>query len=338
MFSSIRTATAFALIGLAVATTAAATPEVPIAVPNAAITETAAAEYWTPERMKRARAVEMGQAALSPEAAEQIGRRAAADGIDNLAPEMRGGRGLDFTSSKITPTTANNTAPYRMVGKLFFTQPGIGDFVCSGAVIKQRLVVTAGHCVHPGNGSAASYYQNFTFVPGYDGGGERWYWGSALVSGVWYAGGGTVPNAEDWAVIQMNDNAGVRIGTKVGMFDYMTYRTRDNHLTMLGYPAAFDAGRIMHHCSSSDWADNGSNTTIYGCDMTGGSSGGPWVQNFGAYSIGEVPGIMGEPNRIVGVTSYAPLDTSQRYLGASIFNDNFNNMITRMCSFGVGHC
>jgi V8-like Glu-specific endopeptidase len=318
---AIRTATAFALIGLAVATAVAG------------------AAYWTPERMKHAQAAEPGQAALSPEAAEQITRRAAADGTDILAPEMRGTRALDFTSSKIVPSTAHSTAPYRMVGKLFFTKPGIGDFVCSGAVIKQRLVVTAGHCVHPGNGSPTSYYANFMFVPGYNGGGgESWHWGSALVSGVWYAGGGTVPNAEDWAVIQMNDNAGVRIGTTAGMFDYMTYRTRDSHLTMLGYPSAFDSGRIMHHCSSSDWADNGTNTVIYGCDMTGGSSGGPWVQNFGAYSIGEVPGIMGEPNRIVGVTSYGSMDVSQHYLGASIFNANFDNMITRMCSFGVGHC
>lgn len=40
-----------------------------------------------------------------------------------------------------------------IAGKVFFTDPGFGDFVCSGSTLnsaKARLVFTAGHCVHHG--------------------------------------------------------------------------------------------------------------------------------------------------------------------------------------------
>ncbi len=336
------TAAVAAAIGVLMAAAQAA-PSVPIASPDQTAATAAAADYWTSERMHNAKPKDMGRAALLPSAADRIGRKASQAESDGLTPDMYGGRGLDFTSSRITPVTARKSAPYRQVGKLFFTIPGSGDYVCSASVFRQRLIVTAGHCVHSGSGTVAGYYTNFLFVPAWNGTSPgsygNWTWGAALTSGAWYFGAGGVPNAEDWAIIQMNDDSqGRKIGARVGQFDYLTGRMLNNHLTMLGYPVAFSGGNTMHHCSSSDYADNGSNTAVYGCDMTGGASGGPWVQNFGVYASGQVAGFWGEPNRLVGVTSYGPVDTTQRYLGASIFNANFDGMVSTMCAFTAGNC
>ena len=57
------------------------------------------------------------------------------------------------------------TYPYRTTGKLFFTIPGQGNFVCSAASVNSAnlaVVWTAGHCVYsPGTG----FHTNFSFAP-----------------------------------------------------------------------------------------------------------------------------------------------------------------------------
>ncbi|RHW23569.1 hypothetical protein D0Z08_29065 [Nocardioides immobilis] len=60
----------------------------------------------------------------------------------------------------------------------------------------------------------------------------------------------------------------------------------DNHVTILGYPCNFDTCDIMQRVDSSDHRlppgfDASANAYEYGSDMTGGSSGGPWLENFG---------------------------------------------------------
>src|SRR5690242_8876722 len=87
----------------------------------------AARSYWTPARL----------AAAKPMVQVRSG----------AVPDAFGSALLDFTRSRITPQTANKSAPYKGVGKLFFTEPGVGDFQCSASIIAQRLIVTAGHCM-----------------------------------------------------------------------------------------------------------------------------------------------------------------------------------------------
>ena len=62
-----------------------------------------------------------------------------------------------------------------------------------------------------------------------------------------------------------------------------------------------------------------------------GASGGPWIADFGLQSI------TGEANLLVGVASYRDKDKSRRYLGSSIFNDQFEDLVEEACK-RPGNC
>src|SRR4051812_5649301 len=106
---------------------AASPPAGPAATPIRNASPAATASYWTAARRKAAKPMTLSR---------------------NVATGMAyGSANLDFARSRITPQTANKQPPYKGVGKLYFTEPGVGNFQCSASVISNRLVVTAGHCV-----------------------------------------------------------------------------------------------------------------------------------------------------------------------------------------------
>ena len=55
--------------------------------------------------------------------------------------------------------------PYSRVVKVFYTIPGQGGFVCSGALIDPAVVLTAGHCVHDGH---FNWYTDFEIIPAWN--------------------------------------------------------------------------------------------------------------------------------------------------------------------------
>lgn len=249
-----------------------------------------------------------------------------------------------FSSSQLVPTDARLHYPYRAAGKLFFSQDG-RNFICSGAVLRPRLVLTAGHCVHAGSGGGDGFFDNFLFVPAYHDGQapyQAWNWTWVITTPSWANGGGGVPNAGDWAIIEVEDRRfegeTKRIGDVTGFFGYRTNALNPNHTKKIGYPAGFDNGEVMHQVDSAHSSDGGSNTALYGSDMTGGSSGGPWVENFGIRSVGQTGGLQPEPNRIVGVTSYGFVSPDPKVQGSSVFNDEFLNMLNAACAHREGNC
>ncbi len=140
-------------------------------------------------------------------------------------PSNVGTQGAYFSSSRLIPVSADRVYPYRTVGKLFFTTPE-GEFVCSGSVISRRLVLTAGHCVHSGSGGTAGFFQNFRFAPAYRHGAapyQTWIGTWVITTRTWATGRGTVPNAADYALIEMRDRGGRKIGQVTG---FLGFRTR----------------------------------------------------------------------------------------------------------------
>jgi hypothetical protein len=189
------------------------------------------------------------------------------------------------------------------VHKMFFTQDHDGngttnDFVCSSSSIGADGIWTAGHCVDNGlNGAGANggASTNMFFCPSYDsnqggvnptagcwGASERWYWSTFRATGdADYDFGGA--DATDNPII--GPQAGL-IGNYTG-WNGLSWNFGNVHWMAFGYPAGapFNGGTIMT-CASSlgyidEWFAGNDFSLAMGCDMTGGSSGGPWIMQFG---------------------------------------------------------
>jgi hypothetical protein len=72
--------------------------------------------------------------------------------------------------------------------------------------------------------------------------------------------------------------------------------------------------------------------------MRGGSSGGPWVQNFGTPASGQSGAYNSGLNRVVGVTSWGYTATGPKVQGSSILTSTFTNILNRACSHRSGNC
>jgi glutamyl endopeptidase len=152
---------------------------------------------------------------------------------DGVEPENEGTFRAPYTSSRIVPLTADTTYPFRAVGKFFFTQPGVGNFVCSAGVISRRVIATAGHCVHSG-GSGGIWASSVTVYPGRNGANVPW--GSCGAAWLASVQGWTVDANErfDYGVVKLNCD----VGNTVGWFGFFWTSSglENTPTTINGYP------------------------------------------------------------------------------------------------------
>ncbi|HNP88282.1 MAG TPA: hypothetical protein PKK78_19240 [Kouleothrix sp.] len=192
--------------------------------------------------------------------------------------------------------TAYNANPYNKIGKLFFKQGGL-SYVCSASSIGNRGIITAGHCIHAGNNSASSWSTNVVFVPAYkDGAAPYGQWACDYVTETvftaWYQ---SHSFNRDVAGCKTINQSGKTLSAKVGSLGFAWNFGNDVHWFAFGYPAAspFTGNRLIT-CAASratwDMTNVSPATQGVGCDMTGGSSGGPWVLAFSG-SGGYVNGV-----------------------------------------------
>jgi V8-like Glu-specific endopeptidase len=339
------------------------------------------AAYWTPERLASARPMPLpgasatagdksgpngpfvgsagspGSSNVKASTNDVFAPSAEAAEADEVAPDMFGTSGQPFTSSRMVPNAlivqSMVVYPFRINGKLFFTQPGVGNFVCSATVQRFRIVTTAGHCVHRGSGGGAGFFTNFSFRPGLrDGVSPLGAWPAVfiVVTGTWAGGGGGVPNAADYAVMEMADigagnpcGAGTRIGACLGFAGFQTGSFANEHITAVGYPCNIDSCNKMHRVDAEPFLLT-NNTLQIGSDARGGSSGGGWYQNFGEYGVGQ-PGTALNAGllRLRSVTSYGPISTAPKYQGGSIFDNRYSgvngfSILNIACAHRAGNC
>jgi hypothetical protein len=252
-------------------------------------------EYWTHERMENARPLEV--------AITDGGGRARAR--STAAPA--------FSTFELTNTTSY---PNRVHGKIFFTRPGSGNFVCSGTAVdalNRSTVITAGHCVHLGG----IWSTNFAFAPGYRRQGGT---GNAPY-GVWAATGEAAPRPwvesrnlkfDVGAAILARNSVGRTVEEVVGARRVAFDQPTSQSFRSYGYPAEatsehrFDGTRLWACDSTAPITDNSTSASGpaalgIGCDMTGGSSGGGWVTGGGllngvnSYRYSNQPDVMYGP-------------------------------------------
>lgn len=338
-----------------------------------------AAEYWTPERFKAAKPLPMpaakagevkqeaspAQPAAKPESSdaqapsikgepkEQKLYDAEQKSLLNgeVEPQAQGSYKAPYTSTRVFPMFTGSSAgfsadrayPYRTIGKLFFSIDDVA-YVCSAAVIQRRVVATAGHCVHSGN--SAGFYDNFVFVPSFRDGAapfKSWNWRYVITTGAWASGGGGVPNAADYAMIEFADQAMTtggpltKLGNVTGWLGWQTVSLNGNHTSKLGYPCNLDSCQKMQNVTSNSYRPTSPNNVEYGSDARGGSSGGPWVQNFAVMATGGGSGSNIGQNRVVGITSYGYISADPKVQGASIPDSRWVQIWNQICARS-GNC
>jgi V8-like Glu-specific endopeptidase len=267
--------------------------------------------YWTAARMASAKDV----TTLIRSGTPQAGSQSILSGTPGMAPswspaglsEVATGPAPQQQPSGISPTSQcqfcfipftryyyfakYRTYPVSTVGKLFFTNNG-GNYVCSASVVYTNTLDTAGHCVSNTDGTH-QWDSNALFCPSYNAGvnGAVGCWAANyfVAWNQWITDGSF---EWDFGGINTVTCGTVHCGPVANTTGYLGVawnQGEDQNFTAFGYPQAspFDGNYIVVSQSefgyetSSGNNDGGPNSIAIGNDMTGGSSGGPWILGFG---------------------------------------------------------
>jgi len=285
------------------------------------------------------------QASTSSTAASSSRVRVDAYGTSSpqsIAPYTTAGAYATSTSSSTSATSvAVTSAPWRATGKLYFNVKG-KPYECTAAMIMPGLLVTAAHCVYDfGTNTSAGWHTDFVFAPAQTDSTRpygSWTATSEIVPTPYYNGTDTCTQRgivcnDDIAILTMATQSGKLPGAVVGWYGYAwngySYVTSFGgaslaSLTQLGYPEALDSGVRMERTDGigSYWTSGNLKNTVMGSAQTGGSSGGPWLANFGTrptVGSGANLGSSSNSNVIVGVTSWGYTTVGDNVQGASWF-------------------
>jgi V8-like Glu-specific endopeptidase len=203
-------------------------------------------------------------------------------------------------------------------------------------MIKRGIVVTAAHCV--ANYGQSQFYHNWHFYPGYRNGIApygNWTVYQAWVKTAYLNGTDNcaqygVVCPDDVATLILNPQSGNYVGSQTGWYTYgwngFGFYNGLTHITQIGYPLCLDNGRLMErNDSQGSVSGSHSSNTIIGSLMCDGSSGGPWLNNFGIRPTltGTSNGTAFNPNVVVGVTSWGDVQNNAvKWQGASPFTSN----------------
>ena len=254
--------------------------------------------YWTPARLHAAKPLDV---IFDPAAnGFRIDPKAKPGGGGNGGKP--GGGGTGNTGGASWPN--GKGAVYQSVGKVVFHNAG-GDWICSGTALTNArtaysLVITAGHCVYDmdrGFGSLNGFDTNWMFIPQFDS--SPTYTCANTTYGCWTAtalvvNGGfarehgftTAGSHYDWgfAIVGPGGKGNTQLESTVPTFGLgATAMSGSTTVDAFGYPAAGQYhGSDLIYCQNSVGFDVYTGNTNYrlGCNMTGGSSGGPWYSGF----------------------------------------------------------
>jgi len=220
-----------------------------------------------------------------------------------LGPVERLGYGYPAPYTRYESFPSYTTYPYSTVGKVFFTIPGQGTYVCSASSIGGDAVIIAAHCVQ--DGTTGQFYTNWSFVPAYKNGATpygQWSANYLWVNGA-YKNGNDGDLRYDTGGAVLNRRNGQKLSSAVGFLGFAWNQSTNStsaHWALIGYPqAAPFNGKLQYVCQASyaySYGGSSPSPIGVGCDQTGGTSGGPWIRNFA--------GVAGATNYCNGVNSF----------------------------------
>lgn len=217
-----------------------------------------------------------------------------------------------------------NEYPFAAIGKLFFTLPNGTPSSCSASVIARRGLVTAAHCVYT---VGAGWHGNLMFSPAHRG--DNSYYGPY---GRFYYSSATIltermsnpTRYNDVAVVAVWDQYGYPIQSWVGNLGLLWNASPNQGIWAFGYPGNIGGSQLLVACASNsqEWETSGAmwwkrtRSIKMGCDMTYGSSGGPWIVNYAPYFVSTGNYV----NSVVSGPAYDP--SIPEFQGPYFDNDN----------------
>lgn len=252
--------------------------------------------------------------------------------------------------------------PWRAAGKLFM-KFGTQTFVCTASVIRKGLLVTAAHCVHNYGKKEEGWADAITFEPARHDSekpyktwtAKEWWIPKVYFDGTDKCTVIGVVCENDVAVVVMDRLDGKEIGDVTGQYDFRDQpdygyvdflQKKATQITQLGYPSENYDGLKMIRTDSLGYQDD-PNNVIIGSDQTGGSSGGPWIENFGMTTshTGSVP-TGNDSNIVVATTSWGFTSDKFKVQGGSRFSknskyttkSNIRSLVDSACAANPGSC
>ncbi|WP_455354813.1 trypsin-like serine peptidase [Streptomyces sp. SYSU K217416] len=261
--------------------TPAPAPPSPVAGPAAATSAAAQQKvsgFWTAERMRQATPLDL--IAVRPGALQD--RRAA--GTPTTVAPTSPSAGVTSTGIKAFPQAGGpwtgGGAVVKTSGRVFFTFQGRTASCSGNAVTSQNAstVITAGHCVK----YQGSWHTNWVFVPAYDNGQApygTWTASKTLATPQWAA---SEDINYDIGAAVVNPLNGQKLTQVVGAQGLQFNGGYNKAMYAFGFPAAspYDGSKLIHCSGNSSKDFLFSKDHSLGCNMTGGSSGGPWFVSF----------------------------------------------------------
>ena len=273
-----------ATLGLSAPATAADRTDVVVV---SAAQQDAAARYWTADRMRAAKPADE----LLRETVHRVTDVVRRGAVQVLAPRTAAGGGLGGLLEGLFGGSggraagglyAGGGAVVRTTGRLFFTLGG-ASYTCSGSSVRaknENLVQTAGHCVNQGPGA---YAKNVIFVPAYkDGKAPYGRWSATRIATTtqWRTAGDLTYDVGYVKVKPKKKSLADTVGAQGIGFNL----PRGGTVDVFGYPAErqYDGSRLAT-CRGQQVQDRrGSGDQGVVCNLSGGTSGGPWLAKFSA--------------------------------------------------------
>jgi hypothetical protein len=278
---------------------------------NVSVAELAAAErvtrYWTPERMRNARPLDL-----------------VVDGGGKARLEVGPPEAASASASFLAISTPD-LPPYSFNGRIFIRRGKLGGY-CSGTAINsptRQLVLTAGHCINSGReeGRGSVWSDYLQFVPAYSGGVAPF---GAFVARrkeiraprQWTKQGN--PDFDLGAFLTLPNAEGVNVADAVGGGATIVMNlTRQQTFRTFGYPGKVQRmqGRTSPYIGD-DLLSNpfpGPPTLGIRCHWAPGASGGGWL--------------IGDGTQINGVNAYLHLNNKSRTFGPYFANETVGKLV-----------